>query len=268
MTAPVADKPVQATVASRPEPTTNPWPLFAAALLIMALGVVALLYCHSHQKLGAPGVKVVAVPMKDEKGVQRSTESVPFPEHVLDFRSEYLPVPDAQIRALPADTTFGRRGYWLAENTPCYANVVLMGSDRTSIHKPEFCLPGGGWHIEKKETDTIRVASPAPYDLPVMKWTVKQEARDPHTGRPATYGGLYIFWFVNDHQITREHSGRMVSIAKSMLTRGEMERWAYISYLIICPLGQEEAAYTKAKALIAASVPEFQLVNGPSVAGK
>ena len=27
-----------------------------------------------------------------------------------------------------------------------------MGMDRTSIHKPEFCLPGQGWRIDQKTT--------------------------------------------------------------------------------------------------------------------
>jgi hypothetical protein len=268
MTSSVLDKPSTAQNPSQQQAGTQSLAPFIAALIIMVVGVVALLYLRSHQKLGAPGVKVVAVPLKDEKGVPCTTQSVPLPDHALDFRTEQLPLPIEQLSILPKDTTYGRKGYWLADGIPCYANVVLMGADRTSIHKPEFCLPGGGWHIEKKEVDTISVASSSPYDMPVTKWTVSQETRDPKSGRPVKYGGVYIFWFVNDHQITREHSGRMISIAKTMLSKGELERWAYISYLVVCPLGQEEAAYAKAKQLIGASVPQFQLVNGAAVATK
>jgi hypothetical protein len=212
-------------------------------------------------------VKVASVPLHDETGKPTTKQSVPLPEKVLDFKSQPIPISDAQCRALPADTTYGRRFYYTDDGFQGSCSVVLMGADRTSIHKPEFCRPGNGWHIEKKETDEILINGPKPYKIPVMKWSVRQETRG-QNGHPVTLSGFYIFWFVNDHEITREHSGRMLSIAETMFTRGVLERWAYISYLVFCAPGQEDAAYTKAKTLIAATVPQFQLVNGASAVSK
>ena len=37
------------------------------------------------------------------------------------------------------------------------ANVILMGTDRTSIHKADLCLPGQGWQIIQKETPVIEI---------------------------------------------------------------------------------------------------------------
>ncbi len=244
------------------QPTTVNWGPFVAALLIIALGGAGLVYFRAHQKLGAPGVKVVNVELRDENGKVVTKKGVPLPEKVLEYHSEPLPITTQLLQTLPGDTTYGRRLYSAGDGFGASANVVLMGADRTSIHKPEFCLPSGGWNIDKKEADTIRIESPSPYDLPVMKWTVSQETRS------GVIHGFYIFWFVNDHEMTREHSGRMISIAKSMLTKGELERWAYISYLVFCQPGEEDAAYARAKKLIAASVPEYQLVNGGNLVRK
>lgn len=267
MNAPVMDMP--GTEKKRPQPATahsSPSP-FIAALLIIALAACALVFFRAHQKLGTPGVKVASVPLCDEKGKPMTKQSVPLPEKVLDFQSQPIPITEAQLHSLPADTTYGRRFYYTEDGFKASGSVVLMGSDRTSIHKPEFCLPGNGWHIEKKATDEITINGPKPYKLPVMKWSVQQETRGPN-GHPITLSGFYIFWFVNDHEITREHSGRMISIAETMFSKGVLERWAYISYLVFCAPGQEDAAYAKAKTLIAASVPQFQLVNGASAVSK
>ncbi|MDB6057178.1 MAG: hypothetical protein JWO95_1022 [Verrucomicrobiales bacterium] len=268
MSAPVLDQPTVArthsgdvTLKSSPAP-------FIAAMLVIILGAAALVYFRAHQKLGAPGVKVAAVPLLDEKGKPNTKQSVPLPENVLDFKSQPIPITEAQLHSLPGDTTYGRRFYFKDEDFHASASVVLMGSDRTSIHKPEFCLPGNGWHIQKKDADDILIPhGQSSYKLPVMKWTVQQEVRGANN-RPMTLSGIYVFWFVNDSQITREHSGRMISIAEHMFTKGELERWAYISYLTYCAPGQEEAAYAKLKTLIAASVPEFQLVNGAPTVSK
>lgn len=267
MNAPVMDMPGIGTTRTRTAPARNSRAPFIAGLLIMALTAGSLVYFRAHQKLGAPGVKVVSVPLYDEKGRPMTRQSIPMPEHVMNFKSDPIPFPESEVRSLPADTTYGFRFYHTDDGFKALGKVVLMGSDRTSIHKPEFCLPGSGWHIEKKETDEIPIGGPRPYKLPVMKWTVQQETRGPN-GRPVTYSGFYIFWFVNDREITREHSGRMISIAKSMFTKGKLERWAYISYLVFCAPGQEDAAYAKVKTLIAGSVPQFQLVSGAPAGSK
>ena len=51
-------------------------------------------------------------------------------------------------------------------------NVVLMGHDRTSIHKPEYCLPGQGFTIDHREVVDIPIAQPHPYDLRVAEANV------------------------------------------------------------------------------------------------
>lgn len=267
MTAAVTDsQPTARTRAQQPQPTSALAP-FIAALLIIAMGASALAYFRAHKKVASPGVKVVDVPLLDDKGNPRTKQSVPLPEHVLDFKSVPIPVDDQLLNMLPRDTTFGARFYSAGDTFRAGGKVVLMGTDRTSIHNPEFCLPGNGWHIVKQESDNIKIDGPHPYLLPVSKWTVEQQVRGAD-GQPATLGGLYVFWYVSDREITREYRGRMIAMAEHMLTKGELQRWAYVSYLAMCAPGQEDAAYERLKTLIAASVPQFQLVSGPAMATK
>ena len=120
-----------------------------AAIIVLQFGMAGLLiYRQANQKLGLPGVKVAAAPMFGEQGQIISTNRVELPAKVLDFASEQTPVAQKVLDWLPKDTTFGQRTYKAADGFQASMNVVLMGTDRTSIHKPQYCLTGAGFRIE------------------------------------------------------------------------------------------------------------------------
>jgi hypothetical protein len=164
---------------------------------------------------------------------------------------------------LPKDTTYGKRVYWMTNGANVDLNVVVMGQDRTSIHKPEFCLVGQGWTIEESEIVPIKMEQPYPYDLSVMKMTASTRVND-EQGNPMTVRGIYVYWFVAEDKLTANHNERMWSMMKGLLQTGTLERWAYISYFSRCYPGQEEETFDRMKQFIAASAPQFQLVAGKS----
>jgi hypothetical protein len=51
-------------------------------------------------------------------------------------------------------------------------------------------------------------------------------------------------------------------MARTLLTTGVLERWAYITFFAPCQPGQENETYERMKKLIAAAVPDFQLIHG------
>lgn len=231
-------------------------------LSIMTLAAGALTRVQSLQKLGHPGVKVAAENIYRLDGVLVDTNSVPLPENVLDFHSRALPLTTNELDWLPPDTTYGRRFYVAPDGFAMQLGVVLMGRDRTSIHKPEYCLPGQGARIEKTERLTIPVREPRPYALPVTRFTISQEVDQ--DGKRVQLHGLYVYWFVADGQITADHNQRMLWMTRDLLTKGTLQRWAYISCYSYCQPGEEEVAYARMAGLIAAAVPRFQLAAGPA----
>lgn len=228
----------------------------ALALIGSAAGVLNRLSVN--QRLGAPGVKTKPV----ASGL--NTE-VLLPERVLQYTSESIPQPEIVTNVLPADTSFGQRRYFTS-NEWLLVNVVLMGTDRTSIHKPQYCLEGAGFRIDNAETAELKipVASPQPYDLPVIKLVTTKQMPDAN-GNPVTVRGLYVYWFVADGVLSGDASGmeRMWGMARHLFTTGELQRWAYVSCFAVCLPGQEDATYERMKQFIAASVPEFQLTPKP-----
>jgi hypothetical protein len=69
-----------------------------------------------------------------------------------------------------------------------------------------------------------------------------------------------VYWFVDANRYTPSHAQRMLWMAHDVLLTGELDRWAYIAFFSVCATGQEDATFERMKKLIAASVPEFQLV--------
>ena len=148
------------------------------------------------------------------------------------------------------------------EPTALESSVVLMGQDRTSIHKPEYCLPGQGFTIDLREVVTIPIQQPHIYDLQVMKLTTSKTALD-RNGREVPVRGVYIYWFVADGKLATHHLDRMWMMTKGLLSEGVLQRWAYVTYFAICNPGDEDATFDKMARFIAESVPKFQTTTGP-----
>jgi len=213
-----------------------------------------LFYLRSHQKLGQPGLRVAAKP-------GASTLEILLPPQVLDYQSKPVEVTPIEINTLPRDTSFGKRLYTGPDGFNTFLTVVLMGTDRTSIHKPQFCLTGQGWAITESSSTNIAVPRPHPYSLPVRYLRATIPVKN-ERGETAALSGLYLYWFVADQRLTEKHWQRMWWMFKDLVVTGVLPRWAYVSCFSTCLPGQEEAAFRRMHDFLAAAVPQFQLVAG------
>lgn len=235
--------------------------LFLALVFIVLVGITgAILFrVRSNQKLGVPGLKMVDRLVHDEKGGVVNTNTVALPLEVPGYESSALPVTMVELGWLPPDTTYGRQKYVGLDSVEITTSVVLMGGDRGSIHKPQICLTGQGWTITDTKVETIKMVEPISYDLSVMRLFARKKWA-PAGKQPVEYSAVFVYWFVADGQITPHHGERMWWMARDLLTRGTLQRWAYISYLVFCMPGQEEKAFQRMSRFIARTVPEYQLV--------
>jgi len=217
----------------------------------------AVLLAAVPQKLGRPGVKAVEVP-----GSQRMR--IDLPEHVLDFSSTIQEPDEESLGMLPADTSFGGRVYFKPNSIPYVSSVVLMGTDRTSIHKAEYCLQGQGLHIDQFGHDTVRMTQPREYDLPIIKILATQTGQI--DGKTVTKKCVYVYWYVTDGAVSNDRSGmgRMWGMTKNLLLTGVLQRWAYVRFYAFCDPGQEETTYQNIKKMITVAVPQFQTTPAPA----
>jgi hypothetical protein len=238
---------------------TAKWVVFAAALGMMAATAGWLKELSGRHLLGAPGVRVGPWPVYDEKTNLVSTQSVVLPTNVLSIPSWPVPISTIEVETLPRDTTFGRRYYGSpGSDFAVLTSVVLMGTDHTSIHQPQYCLYAQDWTVTSTERINLHMKRPFAYDIPAIKLTASRPLRK--SGQRLEC--IYVYWFVSGDKITAEEGSRLWSMWKTMLQKGELERWAYISYFVTCLPGKEQATFERLERFIEASVPEFQLVTG------
>ena len=229
---------------------------FSIIAVAMIAGT-ALLLAAVPQKLGPPGVK--ASPITGSVRWQ-----IDLPEQVLDYASENHDPDTNALAMLPPDTSIGERIYYRPGSPPILAGVVLMGTDRTSIHKADYCLQGMGMHIDEATRQTVQMHTPQPYDLPVVKILTTYSKSE--GGKSVTKRYVYVYWYVADGILSNDRSGfgRMWSMAKGLVFTGVLQRWAYVRFYASCDPGQEDATFEQLKQLITACVPRFQLTPKPT----
>jgi hypothetical protein len=228
------------------------WLILLVVLVLMAATAGALTWLKANLRLGKPGIQSGPVPGS-------VAMKIDLPAEVLDYASTNVPESDVVLGYLPKDTSFVERYYRSPDGlSGISATIVLMGTDRTSIHRPEYCLAGQGFSCDEKTVVNIPVKGAKPYQLPVSKWKVSRLVQQPD-GRSVKVSGIYVFWFVADNEQTTGNVQFQCYLVRDLLLKGILQRWAYISYFTACLPGQEEDTFARMEKLIAASVPEFQL---------
>jgi hypothetical protein len=230
------------------------WLIVLIALVLMGGTAAVLARLKAHQKLGKPGIKATAIPGS-------VMMKIDLPERVLDFTSTNVPEPELVLGYLPKDTSYAERLYQTTDGFGATGTIILMGADRTSIHRPEYCFQGQGWDVESKTEVKIPIGGAAPYELPVMKWVTRKTV-ETADGQKQEIRGVYMFWFVADNELATGNVRLQCDMMRDLLLDGILQRWAYISYFTACAPGQEEETFARMKKLIAASVPDFQLPPG------
>lgn len=231
----------------------------ASVVLLLIAGTAGVLtHLKAHQRLGEPGVKTR--PLPNSKNLD-----VVLPENLAGYTDVVVTNAEAALLRLPPDTSYRVRLYQAPDGFWGQVSVVLMGSDRSSIHKPEICMTGQGWAIDNaaSRVEKIHLERPVSYDLPVNKLVTTKQVMNAD-GNVQTVRGLYVYWFVDATHYTASSVDWMLWwVPRDLLLHGVLERWSYISFFSVCAPGQEDAAFERMKKLIAASVPEFQLVPQP-----
>ena len=239
---------------------------FLGLLVLAMMGATTLLLLHmkASQHRGAAGVKTRPFAGSTNPDVVE----ILMPESVPGWTSQiFTNIEEVLEKQLPKDTSFRVRGYTAADGQFVEITTVLMGSDRSSIHRPQICLTGQGWAVDEARSavESIRMERPTPYDLPVNKLLATRQTPD-GKGGTQTIRCLYVYWFVDEDRLTASANQWMLWwMPRDLLLHGKQERWAYISLFAPCLPGQEAATYERVKKLIASIVPEFQLV--PKVGG-
>lgn len=230
-----------------------------AALALIALTAIGVVY--GKPRLGKPGLVLENKALTNEVGQVVRNERVFFPANIDEFIGSDAPISTNEISTLPDDTTYGRKIYRDRGGYPIQLSAVMMGTDRSSIHRPQTCVTGVGWLIDKTEIISIPIAKPQPYTLQATALLLSKQFRDDN-GVTHDMRGWYIFWFVAEDDVVPRMGEAHWLIAQNLLFSAKLPRFAYVSAYAYCRPGEEGALLARVKRIISSSIPEFQTTIG------
>jgi exosortase len=174
-----------------------------------------------------------------------------------DWMGHHVEPEPIERTILPPDTGFSRKLYVNLENPSRHVllSVVLSGRDRTSIHRPELCLVGQGWTIDRSSTHRFIYPAQPGGGFEATVLSVHREV----TGTRGRHSipEIVVYWFVGDDRVVATQAGRMVDDAWSRVVRGRSPRWAYV----FLQTGAEEglsAGLDRMQAVLDKALPSFQ----------
>ena len=130
------------------------------------------------------------------------------------FESEELGASEAELTVLPADTTIIKRRYSAPNGDWMVVSLVVGGKSKSSIHRPELCLPAQGFAMRNPRT----------HDVGGRDWRmIELSAKD-----SPSCGFAYTF-FNQEGYSTASHVARIFRdvLDRSLLNR--IDRWVMVS---------------------------------------
>ncbi len=134
---------------------------------------------------------------------------------------------------LPSDTEGARRIYRDTAGHELFCSVVLAGRDVTSIHRPELCLRGQGWTLEKPEIEQVTTPAVAGGSVKVSRINASREFKSPD-GRSGQARTVFVYWFIGKDRTTPYHWQRILWTTEDRVLHNRNHRWAY--FLLNAPV--------------------------------
>jgi len=126
----------------------------------------------------------------------------------------------AENRLLPEDTVIVRKQYHAPNRGRIAVSLVVTGGQRSSIHRPQWCLPGQGLRIASQRV----VAIPLPGRAPLRAMRLSLRGRGLRGPAP-----IYLYWFVGERHETPHHLARLFWAAWENLVRNVRYQWVYVA---------------------------------------
>lgn len=149
--------------------------------------------------------------------------SLPF--KIGDMIGFETQISEAERIILPSDTEFVRKTYRSRTGDQVLVSIVLSGSDKRSIHRPEICLPGQGWTVKGGKTQEIDLSDAKTLD--VMNLYLERQVQQ-DSGEKLPLYSYYMYWFVGSDLVTSSHLERILRSMWDRIFRQKNHRWAYV----------------------------------------
>ncbi len=159
---------------------------------------------------------VVAVAVYQSRTVEPTLGEDDFARlgEIVGYASKVLPVDETTKNVLPADTIVERRLYTAKDGSWHVVSLVIGGKSKSSIHRPELCLPSNG----------LAMSDPSTVDVDGISWRkLVLEGKD---GNRAAFA--YTFYNHAGFR-TSSHLHRIFRDVWDRSIHGRIDRWAMLT---------------------------------------
>ena len=133
---------------------------------------------------------------------------------IAGFTSEPVEVSEAELTVLPADTQFDKRAYLGEDGAQFNVSVVIGGRSKSSVHRPELCLPAQGFQM----------SDPRHAEVEDVDWHLVTLAR-----RDAPSMGFAYTFFNQAGYRTSSHVKRIFRDVLDRSFLGRIDRWVMVT---------------------------------------
>jgi len=130
------------------------------------------------------------------------------------FKSEKIAPGEAELHTLPSDTFIDKRVYTAADGMWFQIALVVGGRSKSSIHRPELCLPSQGFQM----------ANPRDLTVEGVDWRVLSLLR-----QDAPECRFAYTFFNQDGFRTSSHVRRIFRDVWDRSFHGRIDRWAMLT---------------------------------------
>lgn len=166
-----------------------------------------------------------------------------------------IPIDFVTRKVLPPGTRFLRRWYRGAATAHTLPDVnvtvIISGSDKRSIHRPERCLQAQGWQILSRDRWAVARTPSGPRDLTVTRLVVRHVWLT-QEGNKAERKDVVFYWFRGHNHLTGSNLKRLAYTAWDRMAHRLDYSWSYT--LLIAPVRDSVNETTQA---LARFVPEL-----------
>jgi hypothetical protein len=199
------------TATLRGEIKSKKSPLWRSAL-VLALLIFTLVACQLFQ----------GIETRSEPGV-----NMDLPGSLGNFLGFDQAISEGERVILPSDTEFAKKRYVGFGSAEISAEIVLTGAHRQSIHRPQVCLVGQGWTIQKEERIPIKLADGRVQMVRNLVLSRNQSG--------VQVVGNFLYWFVGTDKTTDDHLERLFLTSWDRIMHRVNHRWAYVIVSSILP---------------------------------
>src|SRR5260370_16227254 len=165
-----------------------------------------------------------------------------LPDGIGNYIGFDTDITESERVILPRDTEFAKKRYSGFDLPEITTEIVLSGAQRQSIHRPQVCLVGQGWAIQKEETIPITLADGKVQKVRKLTFLKKKAGFE--------IAGYFIYWFVGKDKTTEYHIERSFLTSWDRIVHRVNHRWAYVIVNAILPAQPTLTAPERQKVLL------------------